>query len=473
MIVRHSLFYIVARFLPGVLGMTTTALLTRFLTPEQYGVYGFALLVMTFTAGMGFDWLGISFMRFYEARQNDPAFLATILRLFVTTIVLLSIPTALVWVFGGVLGTSPAIFTLGIVMAVFYAWFELAARYEVANFRPMQYLKMNVGRAAVAMAGCVTAAAVTHNPMWTACGLLLGTAAGAMLGDRAWSKVNWRAVDPKLTSQILAFGLPYAASLTLAAFVNSGTRAMVQGFGSLEALGYFTAAFLLIQNTLVIIATGLGSATYPVAVRAVESGNRREAEAQLRRNGALVLAVMAPAALGMALTGPSLAATLVGPAFAEPVAQLTPWMTLAAFLSTVRANYLDHAFQLGHRPFRQVWVSGAAALVVMGTGFYLIPAEGPLGAAKAMTLGMAAAFVLGLVLMRRAYPMPLPIAEGARVLAACLVMALAVRMLPGVGPWWLAGQVTIGCASYALAGLGLNLLASRDALWAWTRRLAL
>src|SRR5260221_14779090 len=49
--------------MPGLLGLGTTAILTRWVEPAEYGVYAFGLSIILFTVAAGYDWLGLSLLR--------------------------------------------------------------------------------------------------------------------------------------------------------------------------------------------------------------------------------------------------------------------------------------------------------------------------------------------------------------------------------------------------------------------------
>jgi len=197
-------------------------------------------------------------------------------------------------------------------------------------------------------------------------------------------------------------------------------------------------------------------------VRAVETGDPARARRQLFANGTLLLAVLAPACLGMALTAQGISTTLVGPKFSAGVALLTPWMAAGTFFAGLRAHYLDHAFQLGRRPSLQIWVTCVAAVVAMGFSFYLIPRYGPVGAAIAVTIAMAVSCLHAAVAGRWAFPIPLPFGAAARVALACAVMAMAVHALPGRGLRALLLQVAVGVLVYGAAAMALNILDLRS-----------
>jgi len=462
MLIRNSLLYMIARLVPGIFGMATTALLTRLLDVAAYGLYGLALVVMTFVSTMGFDWLGVSFLRFYDGKGGDQRTVATFVYIFLMLGLLSGALTCVAWAFGAFSGTLAPIYALGIGLAWSYSWFELAARLETASLRPFRYLIMNLGRAAMILVAAVGAAWITRDPVWTAVGTGIGMFGGAMLGSMRSQDLAPRLFDRTLAVKVLAFGIPLAASLTLSGVISSGTRALVQALGSAEALGLYTAAFILVQNTLVIMAGGIASASYPLAVRAVEGGDPAKAHRQLLANGSLLLAVMAPACLGMALTADGVAHTLVGHKFATTVAELTPWMAAGAFFGSMRAHFLDHAFQLGRRPGLQVWVTAVAAIIAIGLSCILIPRYGPVGAAMAVALAMAGSCIHAIISGRYAYPVPLPLATGARVLAACIFMALLVGAMPDKGTVAFMLQVIVGVLAYTAAAFAFNILDLRS-----------
>ena len=174
MLIRNSLIYVIAKFIPGILGVATTALLTRLLDPDQYGVYGLALLVMTFGSRTMFDWLGVSFLRFYQSRRGDPRVIVTFVMMFVALAVLTLALALLLWITGAISSHDAPVYAVGVVMACSFAWFELAARFEIAAFRPGRYLAMNFVRAGGILVCAAGAAWLTHDPVWTGCGTAMG-----------------------------------------------------------------------------------------------------------------------------------------------------------------------------------------------------------------------------------------------------------------------------------------------------------
>ncbi len=249
--------------------------------------------------------------------------------------------------------------------------------------------------------------------------------------------------------------------MALLGLTTTGTRAVVGALAGDGALGLYTAGFVLSQNVLVMIAAGIGSATYPSAVRAVEAGDPALIRRQLQANATVLLVLLAPASLGMALVAPGLARLLVGHAYQATVASLIPWMAATSFFGGLRGCYLDHAFQLGRKPGLQIRIAAVAALIGVGGTALLVPRLGVLGAAIATTVAMAASCLHALALGRRAFALPLPSRDASWVALGCAALGLAVIAVPGHGAAALAGRIASSATLYAGCLLGTNVLGLR------------
>jgi len=453
---RDSILYTSARLFAGLFGIVTTAALTRLLEPAQYGVYALALVIMTAGNVIAFEWLGISFLRFYQARREDPKLTCTFITIFTAISAIAALLLGVAWLGGFVAGDNRQIIIIGLILVYTASWFEFVAKMAIAEFRPLDYLLMSSARSGFILIGACAGAWLTGSPIWAAVGTAAGSLAAARLTRIRPPWPSRRQFDTRLAWDVVRFGFPIAISMTMFSLTLDGSRLLIQQLDSTAALGVYTAASILAQNTLGVIGTGVSSAGYSMALRALEQGGAAEARRQLSANATLLLAILTPASVGMALTGHCLATTLVGVKFSSGVSQLVPWMAASAFFGGLRANHLDHSFQLGLRPQLQIFVSFVTAVMTVGLCFYLVPQQGALGAAIAITIAAAVSCVVAIGLGRFAFPIPLPVDGAIRTAASCALMAAAVANLPDSGWWGLMLRAGVGAAVYGLAAIAFN-----------------
>ena len=462
---RDSAIYILSRVIPAGLGFATGMALTWLLTPEIYGIYGLGLTVVVLSSGVFFDWLGLSFMRFYQANAENPIFMPTVARIFL----LLCLASGLVAAAACLTGLVPQDYVPLVAISLpgcwAFAWFELSARLQVARFRPTRYFWMNLTRNLLILLLGIAAAWAWHS----AYSVLAASFLSMLIAAVAFRAPGWRlmsrAYDPEIGRRLARFGWALALVCAISAGSYAIDRVLLEAMIGTDAVGFYTVAYLLAQTSLMTIGAGIGSATYSLAVRAVESGDAAEINRQLSRNSALLLALLLPAAVGVAMVSPTLAQLFVDPDYVAPVASLTAWMAFAAFFYGFRANYIDHGFQLGHSTHGLLAVMVLAAAVNLGLDIVLIPRFGVVGAAAASLCASVVSVIHGWLAAQRVMRLPIALGDTAKVLAASAVMAAFLWPFHGHGGILVllievgGGALVYGAILLALDAMGLrNLL---------------
>jgi O-antigen/teichoic acid export membrane protein len=475
---RDSAIYILSRVVPSGLGFITGMALTWLLTPETYGLYGLGLTIVVLVAGIFFDWHGLAFMRFFQANAENPRFMPTVAQTFVllclASLVLVPLVLLVAVEIASFFGAAEKDYRLLIAIALpgcwAYAWFELAARIQVAQFRPMRYFWMNLIRNLLILGFGLAAAWAWHSayPVLAA-GFLAMFAAGLLFRIPHLSLMP-RRFDMEMARRLFVFGWAMALVRALGAASFAVDRFLLEFLIGTDAVGFYTAAYALAQTTIITIGAGIGSATYSLAVRAVESGDLAAVNRQLSRNSTLLLALLLPASIGAAMVSPALAKLFVGPEYVGPVASLTAWMALAAFFSGFRANYLDHAFQLGHKTHGLLKVILVTATINLVLDIVLIPHFGAVGVAIANLISGAIGMTYAAWAARAVMPMPIVWRDAAKTAIAVLAMAVFLWPFFGRGELWaLAVAIIGGAAVYGAVLLALDAMDLRSVV---KRRLA-
>ena len=450
---RDGFIYILAKVLASALGFATTIGLTWILSPESYGFYGFGLAAAGLGSNALFDWHALGFMRWYQSRGQEPGFMATALAMFAA--VCATSAAALGLAMGAGLLKGHEIEALVLLPGTWaYAWFEFAARVQVANFRPLRYLGMNLARNGMILGFGLLVAYVSGSAIAVLAAAFLAMAIAGCLwlpGGAIRARGNF---DPALARVMLIYGAPICATMICSGLMLSVNRLMLAAMADMRAVAWLTASSTLVQASIGVVGAGIGSATYSLAVRAVESGDPVAADRQLRQNIVCLTAILLPAAVGLSLIAPRLATVLLKPEYREAVTLTTPWLAAGAAILGLRAHYVDHAFHLGNRTWLLSRVMIASALLNVLLNALLIPSHGYAGAAMAMTAAAATSLVYAIHLSGRAWLLPVPTRDLSRIGGATMAMAAVLWRLPAwPGAAGLAGAAAMGLLVY-LAALG-------------------
>jgi O-antigen/teichoic acid export membrane protein len=462
--VRTRIVFLLARLILNFLGIVTTAVLTRLLEPAEYGLYALGMSVLLFLTIGVFEWLGLSLLRLGTTTGQPERFFGTIAPCFCALCGLCAIAAAVALAVAD-LGNQALLAWACLAATFAAAWFELSQRLQLAELRGAAFLRAAAVRgAATTLLPCAAAYFSGSAPV-----IVLASGAGFLIGAAAaWEPrlnlLRWR-FDWSICRALLRYGFPLSVSVGLATLLISVDKWLLQALLGPREVGLYSAAAFVAQIPIQALAFGIGSSSYSLAVQAVEFRSAEAARDQLRQNFTVLLGVVLPAAAGIVALSGNLAHVMVGNAYWEAVVRLTPWLAAAAVFASLRAFYLDFAFQLASRTAPLIWMMLVTVAVNVVLDLWLIPTNGELGAA----IGSCCAFLVGLVVTaiasRSVYRLPLPLAEPAKIAASVAVMFAVLCQLSGrSGAAALGGQIAIGALVYAGGLLAGNVLGMRDRL---------
>lgn len=463
MLAKYGSIQLLGRLLPGLIGFLAAAILTRLLPPEQYGAYGLALALSQLLALAAFGWLGLSITRMATGRSIDARFVNSVFALF-------AVPAASAGIAGAcafLLPLAPgmaAMAAAAVAGSIVFAYLDVSSSFLTAALDFGGFFTLNVSRAVVGAAmTCAAAYWIRDGRAVFACSLLATLAVCLLFPRRARASVRC-GIDRQVVARLFGFGMPIAASLTLFSLSAWSDRLILGIDAGIAAVGFYTAATVVVQYTLQMVAQAIGSAAYPLAVLAYDSGNRLVSDRQLTQNFIALVGVLVPGAVGLSLLAPNVVAVFVGPSYREAVIHLTPLLASAAVSSGTRSNFVDHAFQLTGSTWHYFWISASMAAVNLVALILLVPRYSYMGAGAAVVLTEFTGLAHAVLAARRVYRLPFPARDTAKVAAGVLAMAVALVPFADLsGTIALAGQIALGMTTYALALWSLNLLNLRQA----------
>ncbi len=462
MLAKFGSIQLLGRFLPGLIGFLLAAGLTRVLPPEQYGTFGLALALSQLFALGVFGWLGLSITRLATGRTLEFRFATSVFTVFVVPAALACFASGLSFLLPLPEGAAAMIAAVA-VGSVVLGYFDVNSAFLTAALDFRGFLALNLSRAATGAVVVLAAAYLTHKGLAAFAVSLMVTVFVCVVFPRRVRICLRSGVDREVLTRLIRFGMPIAASLSLFSLSAWSDRLFLGIYAGIAAVGFYTAATVVVQNSLQMVSQAIGSAAYPLAVLAYDSGNRLVSNRQLEQNFIALIGVLLPGAVGLSLLAPNIVAVLVGPSYREAVIRLTPLLASAAVISGIRSNFIDHAFQLTGSTWHYFWISAGMAVVNLVALIVLVPHFGYMGAGGAVILTELTGLIHALLAARQVYRMPFPLHDAAKVAAG--VSAMAVALMPFMhlsGGVALSGQIALGLAVYVLALWSLNLLNLRE-----------
>jgi O-antigen/teichoic acid export membrane protein len=457
----RRVIFLAARLVPNLLGAATAAMLTRILDPAQYGLYALALSINFLLAIGVFEWLGLSLLRMVPGAENSGLLLGTVIICFYGVCGACALAGVLVVLCCRDALIVPLIFAC--LLATFAtAWFEIKQRLQLAELRDIDYFWMSSARGLITVVLVCSVAYLVRSPAMIVLALAASNfCASLVVRDRRLQLRRCR-FDLAVGRRLFRFGFPLSISVGLAAILVAVDKWLLQALVGAQAVGFFTAATFIAQVPIAALAGGIGPSAYSMAVQALELKSPDAARAQLAQNFVVLLGIIFPGAAGIVALSNNLVHIMVGAAFWQPVIGLVPWLCSAAVFASLRAFYVDTAFQLAHRISPLIWTTLATLAANVVLDLWLIPPLGELGAAIGSCTALLVGLFLGAVVSRRVFRLPLPFTDTAKVLASTAIMVLCLSGLSRFsGPVALVLQIAVGVAAYAGAVVAFNVLGLR------------
>ncbi len=463
MLGRHLLFTLPVNAAQAIVGFGAVYVLTRLLSPHDYGLYALAMAATHFCHVPVFAWLEAAAARFYaraDRRGRLADHFATMFLawtplalgfLLVTGLALLFLP--LPGEIKTLVGFGAAALVVRAAMKVFQE--TRRAAHEIVRYGVLESLYILAGfglgiglilttelRAAGPFAGILVAGLVC---VLVEAPLMLRRARGGR-------------ADRRRVMAYARYGAPLSLSLTMALIVSVSDRFMIAGMLDEATAGLYAAGYALADRTLDILFVWVGMAAGPLAIALFEREGAESARRAIRIQGETLVLLTLPAAAGLALVAGPLATVMTGEAFRDQAAAITPWIAAAAFLAGFTTHYLGQAFELSRRTHLIPLVLAAPAAANIALNLMLIPVFGMMGAVAATVAAYAAGAVICYAVGRRQFALPLPVSAFMRAGLACTAMAAVVLALPDFDRAWvtLLVHAGIGGAVFVAGALALD-----------------
>ncbi len=472
MLIRNTLLYLPAQLLGPLFQFIAAVVWTHWLNADSYGVLTYVVASHELVYVACLAWWSQYTLR-YAATYAEPDARARF-QSTENTIILLGVPAQIALV-ALLLSALNVPLTIAMTSAASVACVSRAATTHLcerarAAGRIWVY---TIGQSVGPVLGFAIALALVKFVAATPEAALAGFAVAQIAGlVWMWRELDLPATLARFDRGILKAALRFGAPLLVAGAIAwpsaNGIRLIVEHVKGSEAVGLVSVGWGLGQRLSSVIAMLVTAAAFPLAVQHMVAGSRAEALKQLSQGGAILFALVAPAAAGIALTTRPMVELMISPAFRDATIAVLPLAALAGVVRNLRLHYCEQVFILFARTDLNIAVSVVETLATIALCLAGVVYAGLPGAAAGCLAGSAISTLFGFAVAVSRFGLRPPWDHVARILAATAVMS-AVLMTPPVADSSAPAltrfivDIVVGGAAYALA---------LAALYPWAARLA-
>lgn len=385
--------YGVSSMLSRIVGLLVLPILTRYLTPGDYGVVSMLTLLSTFMGPIANLGMTNALFRRFNV-DKDPAVRA---QLFATTLFSVTISSLIVLVAMISFPGQIAQLLLGDASYASYVQISLITS-AVTSIGVVPFVTMRAGRqvklaALVNVAKLLISVAITLWLVMVKNAGVWGVLWGSLLGELsvvvvqlAFSFRSYLApINKSLWKQMLAYGLPMVPHQLFAAAMEFFGLLMVRDILDIQEAGIYGVAIKLASPIMFVV--GAIQASWVPYKFQIHSENTDSVEF-FRSSFLYYVLAVSYLWVGVSLWGPDVVRIMTAPDF-HAAASLV-WAV--ALIPVARGIYFmcGTGIELGNSTRLYPLVSLSGLVVVVALSFALIPTWGAMGAAIATTCGWAA-----------------------------------------------------------------------------------
>ncbi len=446
------LSYAPAYFVQLVASVVGIYVVTRILTPHDYGLYALVVSLMSLCQSALFSWSDVGAKRFLEyVRVQDklPVLATTIYSgLGLSTILLFAaLLIGLV-----VLPVAPGfrcLLAIGAGAILARQLSSVAKSFQLAALARTRYMLMDCSESIIGLAvGLALCWYLSMGVAGILSGMLIGAVAVVVLDLPAFvERLRGGVFDLSLQREIISFAAPISIVFFAEYIVASADRLLVEYYLGPGQLGIYAVSYSIADRAVSAVFLALSIASYPLVVRALERDGPEAARWQSLKYAELLVALSLPAVGGFIVGAGRLARIFAGAAFAPQAAELMPLIGAAMFLNGLRTHYFAQALHLSKRTWIILASSIPAAIVNLAANIVLLPRIGLMGAVWATVVAYALGLAITIIQMVAIFPLPFPTREAIKALIATVIVCGMVKAIP-------FPETVPGLLSLVLTGIG-------------------
>lgn len=469
MLSKHLLVYLMPNLAQVIASFGTVAILTRFLSPEEYGRFSLIFVIMTIAHYAFLTWAEAAANRFYaNAKKNNNLnnHFSTLISAYLLNCILFFVFACLFLILYKTDKISQIALAAAFAGSIVKSLLKISLETRRMNLEAMRFASIETFNILAGFIFTILFVVVFGFKQDGAFLAIFVSAALALIFELP--SLLKAAKDGKPNKETFAeyakFGTPLAFGLILTIILNYGDRFVIGALLGDAQVGIYSAGYQIAARILDIVFVWAASASFPLLVSAYEGNNNQDFKQAAINSFTLRFGIGAPAALGIALVSAPLCEILIGPQMRDEAARIAPFIALGSLILGM-SDYFSDAFILTKKIIYRTILMIIPTVFNIGLNIILLPKIGLNGAIFATIC----ANIIGLVAIaffgRKYLKLPIPYIEIGKIIIACLIMALFVSLIPKFGGFIeLIIKGVIGALIYAFMAISLN-IANTKQFW--------
>ncbi len=455
MLLRQTLLYLPAQVLGPLVQFISIILWTYFLSPQDMGTFALITAAQEFAYIGTLFWFTLFTMRYFD-KSADASARSTFLN------------TESGVLLGAGIGSLLGMLTLPLFVEANWTWPLLSGALAYGLSRTLATHLTDRARTA--------ADTLTYSLLqiiWPVLGLALGIVfvqlAGASAASVLWGYAVAQilalgiavkrldfgrqpfAVSASMIKTALHYGMPLVIGGLFVWLANNGIRFVIEQREGAAAVGLVTVGWGLGLRAAAFAAMLVTAAAFPLAVARSRDHGMAEGQAQLVRNGILLLAILAPATAGLWAISTPLVERIVAAPFQAMTAAVLPWAIIAGAARNLRIHFGEQVFLLREQtlvPLANDVFDGIATLVggALGLIYFGLP-----GSVMGAAIGAVASLLVTLACGAYWHKFLVPLGHLLRIVAATAAMVFVLLLSPA-SPTVLSLALSVAAGGLVYAG---------------------
>jgi O-antigen/teichoic acid export membrane protein len=471
-----SLIYFIVRFGNGLLAIATIAVLSRLLTPEQYGKYALLIAAASVLSSLSFQWLSAAISRFYPHYYERPADIMRVAsRYFWLATLWLSLLCLIVLGFHKIVEVEPINIVLIFMITIALGRYAISLQIANSQHALMRYCLLSWTKLSVALGASIFFIYFGAGEQGALIGLLLG------LGLAIWvfephPKIGLTGgmEDAGLSFVMLRFGFPLVLNFLAIVLLDLVDRFMIARLLGIAYVAPYSIAYDFIQLIIGPFLNIFFLSAFPIITYLFDAKKHDAVNDHLKDLGAKLISFGLPLAVLISISSGDIARLLFGVEYQQEASMLMPWLSAAIFVGVFKSYCLDVGFQLHHATQYQSLIAVFMVIVNIILNLMLLPRFGLIAAGWATLGAFLFGAVLSWVIVRKLFHFPSFIDVSCKASLSCFIMALTIYFLsPAFDYFILATKFTLAFFTYILLALFFNLADSRKIMFrivGWLKR---